>query len=168
MHILGLAASALTCIVAVVVLRTRHAHRPSVKPGISETSLRLLQRGRRAVLQKLLNVGNFFGIDIGGSLTKLVFFMPDENFVDRMLMRFPAAQRAQYRARYDAISEVAKFILSQVSYGKTGVRDVRLAFDMPDLGGRFHFLRFETRRSESCVVVAQGMTHGMRTLIWSS
>ena len=159
MTLFSFLASTAACAIAVFILRTRHAHRPHVKPGLSETSLRLLQQGRRVVLQKLLNVGNFFGIDIGGSLTKLVFFMPDEHLVYRLMMRLPSDQRAQSQARFDAITAVAKFILSRVSYGKTGVRDVRLSIDMPDLGGCFHFLRFETSRMIGALKLAK--KHGL-------
>ena len=166
MHILGLLASVVSCAAVILLLQTRHAHRPRVKPGLSDTSLRLLQRGRRAILQKLLNIGNFFGIDIGGSLTKLVFFMPDETLVRRLLSRLPPDQVAQSQARFAAISEVAKFILSQVSYGKTGVRDVHLSFEMPDLGGTFHFLRFETRRMLGALKLAKrhGLNNNMHSM----
>lgn len=111
------------------------------------------------MLHKLLDIGNFFGIDIGGSLTKLVFFMPDEHHVRRLLARLPPEQFAPCQARFAAITEVAKFILSQVSYGKTGVRDVHLSFEMPDLGGCFHFLRFETRRMIGALKLAK--RHGL-------
>jgi hypothetical protein len=137
-----------------------------VRPGLTETALRLLQRGRRAVVTKLLDIGGFFGIDIGGSLTKLVFFMPDDDVVSRLLGQVPEKQRKPWHQRFAAVTEVSKFILSRIVYGKTGVRDARLSFHLPDLGGTFHFIRFETKRMIGALQLAKlhGLNSGMHTM----
>ena len=45
----------------------------------SAASQRLLAEGRKRLLLKLLDVGGFFGVDIGGTLCKLMFFLPEKD-----------------------------------------------------------------------------------------
>jgi hypothetical protein len=163
---MDLAVTSVCCLLAVIVLRIRHSRRPAVRPGLTETALRLLQRGRRAAVTKLLDIGGFFGMDIGGSLTKLVFFMPDEDLVVRVINRVPEKQRALWHKRFAAVKAVSKFIMSREAYGKTGVRDARLSFHLPDLGGHFHFIRFETSRMIGALSLAKlhGLNNGMHSM----
>lgn len=135
------AAAAGSLLLTVYVLSLRRERKPHIRPGLSEASLRLLRQGQRNLLRKLLDVGGFFGVDIGGSLTKLVFFLPDENLVEKMLRRTDPAHAAVWRTKLASIRQIATFIKSSTRYGATGVRDAHLSFHMTDLGGSFHFIR---------------------------
>jgi len=65
-----------------------------------------------------------FGIDIGGTLSKVVYFAPDER---------------------DGNSQtVHDFITSSQTYGQTGTRDEHFSYRIK--GGTLHFIKFETRR----------------------
>jgi hypothetical protein len=129
---------------AVVYLRLRRSFLPKIKPHVSQTALLFLQQGRRRLLTRLLDVGGFFGLDIGGSLTKLVFFVPDDAMLMRMLKRAPATNEdtRTWAEKIFHIRETAKFVLGRDRYGATGVRDHQLSFHMAELGGSFHFLRY--------------------------
>ena len=72
-----------------------------------------------------------FGIDIGGTLTKVVFFQPD---------------RPRGRSSSDAVSD---FVLGSDSYGTTGERNLEFELKSEQLGGSMHFLKFESARMES-------------------
>ena len=161
----ALAAAGLAAATA-LVLQSRRACKPHVRPGISEASLHLLQQGRRKLLSKLLDVGGFFGIDIGGSLTKLLFFLPDEDVVARLVARAPPEHAAGWMAKLASVKLIAAFLLSRTHFGATGVRDAQLSFHMPELGGSFHFIRFETRRMGGALRLAkrQGLNAGMHTM----
>lgn len=73
------------------------------------------------------DIGTCFGADFGGSLTKIVFFDPDDLPEDSHPIR--------------------NFLLSSERYGSTGVRDSHLSFRSENLRGRFHFLRYESSRT---------------------
>ena len=81
--------------------------------------------GMDGVVGDNIEVGSFFGIDFGGTLTKFVCFEPDE---------VP-----------DSLAPLLDFLTSNVRYGATGERDAHLSFHSRKLGGRFHFVIFETR-----------------------
>jgi type II pantothenate kinase len=88
------------------------------------------QRPRaRSSVQKWPSTG--FGIDIGGTLTKVVFFQPD---------------RPRGRSNSDAVSD---FVLGSESYGTTGERNLEFELESEQLGGSMHFLKFESARMES-------------------
>ena len=143
------------------VLAVRARSRPHLKPGVSQAVVRLLHRGRRKLLSSIIDVGGFFGLDIGGSLTKLVFFMPDAVLIEELERRVPSGHTdaAAWRGRLAAVKDVAAFMLSRASYGGTGVRDDHLSFHISELGGSFHFVRFETRRMPGALDMAA--THGL-------
>ena len=141
----------------------------------SESSLRLLSQGQRKLLSKVLDVGGFFGLDIGGTLSKLVFFLPDRDLATRMLQRASLTQRtggpgkpalAEWAAKLTSIHLIGSFILANERYGATGVRDAHLSFHMEELGGSFHFIRFETRRMEGALGLARqhGLHAGMHRI----
>jgi type II pantothenate kinase len=144
---------------ATYVLYVRRTYRPNIKhANISNASMKLIQQGRRKLLTKLLDMGNFFGIDIGGSLTKLVFFQPDDALVQKMLLKSPDNIRLM---KFEAIKGLGNFILSSTVYGQTGIRDDMLSFHISELGGTFHFIRFETRRISGALKLAK--KHGLHT-----
>ena len=166
-RVTAVAALAVAAVVG-AVLRLRKARKPHVR-GLSEASLLLLQQGRRKLLSKLLDIGGFFGVDIGGSLTKLVFFLPDEDVVARMIRRAatdPAQPAASWQSKMASVRLLADFMLSRTHYGATGVRDAELSFSLPEMGGSFHFIRFETRRIAGALGLARahGLNAGMRTV----
>jgi hypothetical protein len=138
------------------------------RPFVSQSSQRLLANGRRKLLHKLLDLGGFFGVDIGGTLAKVVFFLPDKELVTRMLVSLAPhrSRQAEWHAKLHSVHQLAGFILSNDRYGATGVRDVELAIDLPSLGGSFHFIRFETRRMEGALRLAakHGLGAGMHKI----
>lgn len=164
------AAVRLCSIVAVAItvyaLQIRSTRRP--KRLLSDTSARLLAHGQRRLVSRLLDVGGFFGVDIGGTLTKLVFFAPDKDLIGRILKRVsPAhAAEAEWHTKLASIQQLEHFILSRTIYGGTGVRDARLSFHMAELGGSFHFIRFETRRMDGAMQMAakSRLNAGMHTM----
>ena len=145
--------------------------RLSCRPQHSyESGSSRLFASRSKLLLKLLDLGGFFGVDIGGSLSKILFFLPDKDLATDMLRRIArSGQRNSTEecvAKLGSVHQLAGFILSKTHYGLTGVRDAELSFDMPDLGGSFHFIRFETRRMEGALNLARkhGLTAGMHTI----
>lgn len=68
------------------------------------------------------------GVDIGGTLSKIVFFEPpDDTHYNQEIL----------------------FIKNSINYGSTGVRDPNLS--IPWKGGQFHFINFSTSRLENAV-----------------
>jgi hypothetical protein len=157
----------LTGVIAYVfVLSRRRQRAPALRP--SAASQRLLSAGRKRLLLKLLDVGGFFGMDIGGTLCKLMFFLPEKELALGMLRTVWTQQntRAQCEAKLKSVHALAGFILSRDRYGKTGVRDTHLSFSLPGMGGEFHFIRFETRRMEGALKLASrnGLAEGMHNI----
>ena len=71
------------------------------------------------------------GLDLGGSLTKVCFFEP-------------------YNVPENG-KKFAAFISESTTYGRTGVRDQRLSFESKRLGGKFHFIYFQTSRTQGAI-----------------
>ena len=81
----------------------------------------------------LLNIINFslfflampwFGMDIGGTLTKLIYFEPKD------------ITAKEEDTEVEALRTIRKYLTSRTAYGKTGVRDEHLALSQQRLGGR--------------------------------
>ncbi|UXI19914.1 hypothetical protein NH340_JMT05857 [Sarcoptes scabiei] len=77
----------------------------------------------------------WFGIDIGGTLVKLVYFeptdVPDEPKTDES----------------ETLKQIRHYLKCNSSYGKTGIRDIHLQMDNCCINGRIgtlHFIRFPT------------------------
>ena len=85
-------------------------------------------------------VDTLVGLDLGGSLSKICIFVPE--------VKSPGSD----------IEQVADFITSNESFGQTGVRETKLSFESPRLQGRFHFIRFETSRTEGAVRLLKNTT----------
>jgi Fumble len=139
-------------------------------PHAPPALIRLLKNGRRKLLSDVLDVGAFFGLDIGGSLAKLVFFFPDSDLTRSLLERGKAQvephRRRDWTNRLKALANINDFIQSQENYGATGKREAGLAFHSEELGGAFHFIHFETRRMKGAFTLARdnGLTWGMSRL----
>lgn len=77
----------------------------------------------------------WFGLDIGGTLVKLVYFEP----------RDITAEEEQEEV--ESLKSIRKYLMSNVAYGQTGIRDVHLELKDLTLCGRkgnLHFIRFPT------------------------
>lgn len=75
----------------------------------------------------------WFGMDIGGTLTKLVYFEPKED-------RIEANERSN-------LARIRKYLMKRETYGKTGHRDVHLQMDdcrINGVDGSLHYIRFPT------------------------
>ncbi|XP_003377390.1 pantothenate kinase 2 [Trichinella spiralis] len=76
----------------------------------------------------------WFGIDIGGTLVKLVYFEPTDERVNSV----PEAETTR---------KIRHYLLSKTAYGDSGVRDVNLQLEDQKINGRIgtlHFIRFPT------------------------
>ena len=92
-----------------------------------------------------------FGIDIGGTLVKLVYF-EYHNCSNNNCIKYVDGN--------NFISAVRDFIKSTHQYGKTGERDARLEMkDMRigNLKGNLHFIRFPTSRMDTFLKLAEEM-----------
>lgn len=77
----------------------------------------------------------WFGMDIGGTLVKLVYFEPKDITAE------------EEQEEVENLKSIRRYLTSNVAYGKTGIRDVHL--ELPDLTlcgrtGNLHFIRFPT------------------------
>ena len=75
----------------------------------------------------------WFGMDIGGTLTKLVYFEPTQDAV------------AESEAKN--LDKIHKYLTKRETYGKTGHRDVHLQMDdclINGVTGTLHYIRFPT------------------------
>ena len=79
----------------------------------------------------------WFGIDIGGTLVKLVYFEPLDLTADEI------------RTEGEILQNIRKYLKSNRAYGQEGVRDAELELKNIQLGGRkgnLHFIRFPTSK----------------------
>ncbi|CAL1531849.1 unnamed protein product [Lymnaea stagnalis] len=86
-----------------------------------------------------------FGMDIGGTLTKLVYFEP-ANFDE-----FDFAER-------ETLKTIHKYLIGNTAYGKTGIRDVHLELGNQTICGRtgkIHFIRFPTAQMSAFIELAK-------------
>ncbi|XP_057703377.1 pantothenate kinase 1a isoform X2 [Corythoichthys intestinalis] len=78
----------------------------------------------------------WFGMDIGGTLVKLVYFEPVDITAE------------EEQEEVENLKSIRKYLTSNVAYGKTGVRDVHLELRNLTMCGRtgnLHFIRFPTQ-----------------------
>ncbi|KAK3731655.1 hypothetical protein RRG08_035326 [Elysia crispata] len=86
-----------------------------------------------------------FGMDIGGTLTKLVYFEPD-NIDD-----FDQAEQQTLRT-------IHRYLMGSTAYGTTGIRDVHLEMTNQNICGRegkIHFIRFPTSQMPAFIDLAK-------------
>ncbi|XP_054721702.1 pantothenate kinase 1-like [Uloborus diversus] len=77
----------------------------------------------------------WFGLDIGGTLVKLVYFEPTD------------VTPNEIEAEKGALKKIRHYLTSNSAYGSTGKRDVHLQMDNVVIGNRtgiLHFIRFPT------------------------
>uniref|UniRef100_H2YTP6 Pantothenate kinase n=1 Tax=Ciona savignyi TaxID=51511 RepID=H2YTP6_CIOSA len=81
----------------------------------------------------------WFGLDIGGTLVKLIYFEP--------LSLTPDEEGEEQ----ESLKSIRKYLTSNVAYGSTGVRDTRLELKNVKFQGyigNLHFIRFPTDQME--------------------
>ncbi|KAK2896543.1 hypothetical protein Q8A67_011031 [Cirrhinus molitorella] len=77
----------------------------------------------------------WFGMDIGGTLVKLVYFEPKDITAE------------EEQEEVESLKSIRRYLTSHIAYGKTGIRDVHLELSDLILWGRkgnLHFIRFPT------------------------
>ncbi|XP_051968859.1 pantothenate kinase 3-like [Xyrauchen texanus] len=78
----------------------------------------------------------WFGMDIGGTLVKLVYFEPKDITAE------------EEQEEVESLKSIRRYLTSNVAYGNTGIRDVHLELKnltMCDRKGNLHFIRFPTQ-----------------------
>lgn len=77
-----------------------------------------------------------FGLDIGGTLAKVVYFEPDDLDLGE-----------------GATRKVRDFIFHTTKYGSTGKREKNRCIYVPALRGTMHFIKFQTSRVPSAIAM---------------
>ncbi|CAF4177924.1 unnamed protein product [Rotaria sordida] len=88
-------------------------------------------------VDKVVPVFPWFGMDIGGTLVKLVYFEPLDLTPDEI------------RTEGEILMNIRHYLTSNRAYGQDGVRDHALELNNIQLGGRrgnLHFIRFPTSK----------------------
>ncbi|KAJ8264376.1 hypothetical protein GJAV_G00148440 [Gymnothorax javanicus] len=78
----------------------------------------------------------WFGMDIGGTLVKLVYFEPKDITAE------------EEQEEVENLKSIRKYLTSNTAYGNTGIRDVHLELKNLTMCGRkgnLHFIRFPTQ-----------------------
>jgi type II pantothenate kinase len=103
------------------------------------------------------DLGGAFGFDIGGTLSKVVYFY-------RTAPKTPTSRggRAMERSEsyISAVEQMKDFLLQSETYGASGTRDTSLSVKSRRLGGDIHFIRFETKRmTDAMQILAMAGIH---------
>jgi type II pantothenate kinase len=81
----------------------------------------------------------WFGIDVGGTLVKLVYFEPLDLSADEEVKEG------------EVLRTIRHYLVGNTAYGETGIRDIHLelkAMRVGDRLGNLHFIRFPTNQME--------------------
>ncbi|XP_064630490.1 pantothenate kinase 3-like isoform X2 [Lineus longissimus] len=92
------------------------------------------------------NAMPWFGMDIGGTLAKLVYFEPTD---------ITDEEEAE---EVETLKKIRHYLTSNIAYGKTGIRDVHLEMKDLRLGerrGSLHFIRFPTSEMNAFIELAK-------------
>ena len=84
----------------------------------------------------------WFGIDVGGSLVKLVYFEPLDLSTEELIKEG------------DVLKTIRHYLIGNTAYGTTGIRDVEhelKSIKVGDRQGNLHFIRFPTHHMESFI-----------------
>ncbi|XP_074642047.1 pantothenate kinase 3-like [Tubulanus polymorphus] len=87
----------------------------------------------------------WFGMDVGGTLTKLVYFEPTD------------LSHEEKDQEKEAVKTIHRYLVGNVAYGNTGIRDVHLEMKNHVLAGRrgiLHFIRFPTSEMSAFIELA--------------
>ena len=88
----------------------------------------------------------WFGVDIGGSLVKCVYYETEEEELDG-----EGASGGTWHHKHEGIDALKSFVKSSLTYGSTGIRDQRLEMNdvrIASQEGTLHFIKFATVRME--------------------
>ena len=88
----------------------------------------------------------WFGMDIGGTLTKLIYFEPTD-ITDE-----------EEEQEVEILKTIRKYLTGNVAYGKTGLRDKHLEMVQQSVGdriGTLHFIRFPTSEMMTFIEMAK-------------
>ena len=88
----------------------------------------------------------WFGMDIGGTLTKLVYFEPAD------------ISETEEQQEVETLRTIRHYLTGNVAYGDTGIRDVHLEMKNTILGSRkgtMHFIRFPTSQMMQFIDLAK-------------
>ena len=171
-------------------------------------------RRRRKKNDNDINVGGIFGMDVGGTLTKIVYFeatfdseltnalrastsnsgsggagsssssdvLDDDSFnlvakTTEEVKLEPSANSSTLKRSHSlkdlstpdhqaALQQIYSYMDSAQQHPKVYIRDETLSFYSPHLGGRLHFLLFETRNMMSAINVlsSTAITENIRTV----
>uniref|UniRef100_A0A0N4ZCN9 Palmitoyltransferase n=1 Tax=Parastrongyloides trichosuri TaxID=131310 RepID=A0A0N4ZCN9_PARTI len=100
---------------------------------------------------------SWFGLDIGGTLTKLVYFEP--------------LNTEQFYITQNDINKnkiIRKYLITNKAYGKTGIRDIHLQLDNIKIHGKIgtiHFIRFPTSRMTNFINLVKSKGFANKTSI---
>lgn len=92
----------------------------------------------------------WFGIDIGGTLTKLVYFEPTDSTADDDSLYLSSIDDEEK----DIIANIHHYLTTNRAYGEEGHRDEHLQMDdvtIDGLRGSIHFIRFPTSQMQPFV-----------------
>ncbi|XP_055632008.1 pantothenate kinase 3 isoform X1 [Toxorhynchites rutilus septentrionalis] len=96
----------------------------------------------------------WFGMDIGGTLTKLVYFEPKD------------ITPGELNQEAKILRNIRRYLTKHSAYGKTGHRDTHLQMDDVEIRGRrgsLHFIRFPTAEMDKFLALAK--RKGMAQLV---
>lgn len=88
----------------------------------------------------------WFGIDIGGSLTKLVYYEPN------------IVTAEDEESELETLKTIRHYLTGNTAYGDTGIRDVHLEMANVRLDGRkgiLHFIRFPTAEMDKFILLCK-------------
>ncbi|XP_037939913.1 pantothenate kinase 3-like isoform X2 [Teleopsis dalmanni] len=99
----------------------------------------------------------WFGMDIGGTLTKLVYFEPKDKTVHEL------------DREAEVLRNIRRYLTKNSAYGKTGHRDTHLQMDNVEIRkrrGSLHFIRFQTADMRNFLSLARqkGMAELLTTV----
>lgn len=120
----------------------------------------------------------WFGMDIGGTLTKFIFFEPDdiidqdsEDITDKVSEDITVQESEDITVKEseditdeekgeekETLTRIRKYLTGNVAYGKTGIRDEHLQMEKMRLAGRsgtLHFIRFPTSEMMTFIEMAK-------------
>ncbi|DAZ97249.1 TPA: LOW QUALITY PROTEIN: hypothetical protein N0F65_010411 [Lagenidium giganteum] len=119
-----------SCVAGFIIARKRKLHR---------FHLHILS-------SKSYDYGRFFGMDVGGTLAKMVFFQPTSATLRAKAFRGSQTVEESMRSIEDFLTTAASGTTSD-----TFQREERLTLDVDELGGTIHFFSFQTNKMEEIV-----------------
>lgn len=111
-------------------------------------------------ISKTSDLGHCFGLDIGGTLAKIVYFEK------RCGHAHDNRKRPRSQSHELAAGEMNRFVRENECFGQTGVQDVRLRVHSKTLDGVFHFIRFESNQTKDAIqfISSHGLNQSLRSL----